>query len=122
MQHHVWDLTLPPSRPVRADDEMSVQEQETTHVPFTHSLASDSNPPDIPVGSAELEDSAQTMSTRRVTFKRPPNPVDRAGPPKRIRGDHDEDSPLLSAFHHSSGEGVCKFERWQRCLQRNKDA
>ena len=39
------------------------------------------------------------MSTRRITFKRPPNPDDRAEPPKRTRGDDDEDSALLSAYH-----------------------
>ena len=68
---------------------MSVQEQETTHVPFTHPSASESIPPGVPVGSVEAEDSAQTMSTRRITSKRPPNPVDGAEPPKRTRGDDD---------------------------------
>ena len=56
------------------------------------------------------------MSTRRITFKRPPNPVDRAEPPKRTRGDDEEDSALLSAYHHDlekisenmkDGRGVC---------------
>ena len=32
--------------------------------------------------------------------KRPPNPVNRAEPPKRTRGDDYEDSALLSAHHH----------------------
>ena len=41
---------------------------------------------------------AQTMSTRDITFTRP-NPLDRAEPPKRTRGDEDEDSALLSACH-----------------------
>ena len=49
MQHHVWDLTWCKSRPARADDEMSVQEHETTHAPFTHPSASESIPPDVPV-------------------------------------------------------------------------
>ena len=89
-----------PSRPVRADGEMSVKEHETTHVPFTHPSASESIPPDVPVGSVPPEDSAQTMSTRRITFNRPPNPLDRAEPPKRTRGDDDKDSALLSAYHH----------------------
>ena len=39
------------------------------------------------------------MSTRRITVKRSPNPVDRAEPPKRNRGDDDEDSALISACH-----------------------
>ena len=80
---------------------MSVQEHETTHVPFTHPSASESIPPDVPVASVEPEDSVQTMSTRRITFKRPPNPLDRAEPPKRTRGDDDDDhSALLSACQH----------------------
>ena len=65
-------------------------------VPFTHPSANT----DVPVSSVEPEDSAQTMSTRRITFKRPPNPVDRAEPPTRTRGDDDEDSALHSAYHH----------------------
>ena len=40
------------------------------------------------------------MSTRRITLKRPLNPLDRAEPPKRTRGDEDEDTALLSAYHH----------------------
>ena len=91
---------MPPSRAVRADAEVSVQEQETTHVPVIHPSASDSTPPDVPVGSVEPEDSAQTMSTRRITFKRPPNPLGCAEPPKRTRGDDDEDSALCFAYHH----------------------
>ena len=35
---------VPPSRPVRTDDEMSVQEHETTPVPFTHPSASETIP------------------------------------------------------------------------------
>ena len=35
---------VPPIRLVRNDDEMSVQEQVTTHVPFTHPSASESIP------------------------------------------------------------------------------
>ena len=62
-----------PSRPVRAEDEMSVQEHETTRVPFRHSSASETIPSDGPVTSVESEESAQTMSTRRIAFKRPPN-------------------------------------------------
>ena len=77
---------VPPSRRVRADDEMSVQEKEATHVPLTHLSASESTPLDVLVASVEPEDSAQTMSTRRITLKRPLNPLDRAEPPKRTRG------------------------------------
>ena len=57
---------VPPSRPVRADDEMSVQEHGTTRCPFTHPSASESIPPDDRVGSVPQEDSALTMSTRRT--------------------------------------------------------
>ena len=91
---------MPPSRRVRADDEMSVQEKEATHVPLTHLSANESTPLDVPVASVELEDSAQTMSARRITLKRPLNPLDRAEPPKRTRGDEDEDTALLSAYDH----------------------
>ena len=104
---------VPPSRPVRADDEMSVQEHETTHAPFTHPSASESIPPDVPVASVEPEDSVQTMFTRRITFKRPPNPLDRAEPLKRTRGDDDDgNSALLSAYPHDL----------KKCLQWNRDA
>ena len=48
----------------------------------------------------EPKDSVQSMSTRRITFKRPPGPLDRAEPPKRTRGEYDENSALLSADHH----------------------
>ena len=77
---------VPPSRPVRTDDEMSVQEHETSHVPFTHPSASETIPSDVLVTSVEPEDSVQTMSMRRIPFKRPPNPLDRVEPPKRTRG------------------------------------
>ena len=38
---------VPPSRPVRTDDEMSVQEHETTHVPFTHPSATETRSCDL---------------------------------------------------------------------------
>ena len=85
---------------VRTDDEMSVQEQETTHVPFTHPSASETIPSDVPVISVEPEDSVQTTSMRRISFKRPPNPLDRVELPKRTRGDDDDHSALHSAYHH----------------------
>ena len=95
---------VPPSRPVRTDDEMSVQEHETSHVPFTHPSASETIPSDVLVTSVEPEDSVQTMSMRRIPFKRPPNPLDRVEPPKRTRGDDDDHSALLSAYHHDLGK------------------
>ena len=85
---------------MRADDEISVQEHETTHVPFTHPSANESIPPDVPVPSVPPEDAAQTTSTRRISFKHPPNPLDLVEPPKRTRGDDDDHSALLSAYHH----------------------
>ena len=36
----------------------------------------------------------QTVSTRHITFERPPNPLDRAEPPKRTTADDDEDSVI----------------------------
>ena len=89
---------MPPSRPVRTDDEMSVQEPETTHVSVAHPSASETVPSDVLVASVEPADSVQTTSTRRILFKRPSNPLDRVEPPKRSRGDDDEDSALLSAY------------------------
>ena len=91
---------MPPSRPVRTDDDMSVQEPETTHVPVAHPSTSETIPSDVPVTSVEPEDSVQTTSMRRTLFKRPPNPLDRVEPPKRTRGDEDDHSALHSASHH----------------------
>ena len=51
---------VPASRPVRTEDEMSVQEHETTHVPFTHPSASETSPSGVPVTSVDPEDSVQT--------------------------------------------------------------
>ena len=90
---------MPPSRPVRTDDEMSVQEPETTHVPVAQPSTSETIPSDVPVTSVEPEDSVQTTPTRRILFKRPPNPLDRVEPPKRTSGDDDDHSALLSAYH-----------------------
>ena len=42
----------------------------------------------------------QTTPTRRILFKRPPNPLDRVEPPKRTRCDEDHHSAFLSAYHH----------------------
>ena len=91
---------MPPSRSMRTDDEMSVQEPETTHVSVAHPSASETVPSDVPVASVEPEDSVQTTSPRRLLFKRPPNPLDRVEPPKRTRGDEDVHSAFLSAYHH----------------------
>ena len=45
----------------------------------------------------------QTTSTRRILFKRPPNPLDRVEPPKRTRGDEDDHS-AFSACHQDLEE------------------
>ena len=89
---------MPPSRSMRTDDEMSVQEPATTHVCVAHPSASETIPSDVPVASVELEDSVPT-TPRRFPFKRPPNPLDRVEPPKRTRGDED-DLSAFSASHH----------------------
>ena len=39
---------VPPSRPMRTDDEMSVQEPKTTHVSVAHPSASETVPSDVP--------------------------------------------------------------------------
>ena len=46
---------VPPSRPVRAEDELSVHDHETTSVPFTHSSVSKTIPSDVPATSVEPE-------------------------------------------------------------------
>ena len=61
---------VPPSRLVRAADEMSVQEQETSHVPLPQPSASESAPPDVLVASVEPENSPHTVSTRRIMIWR----------------------------------------------------
>ena len=40
---------MPPSRPIRTDDEMSVQEPETTHVSVADPSGSETIPSDVPV-------------------------------------------------------------------------
>ena len=85
---------------MRTDDEMSVQEPETTHVPIAHPSTSETIPSDVPMAPVEPGNSVQTTSMRRILFKRPPNPLDRVEPPKRSRGDDDDHSALLSAYHH----------------------
>ena len=54
----------------------------------------------FPVASVEPENSPQTVSTRRITFRPPPNPLDRAEPPERTRADDDDGFALLSVHHH----------------------
>ena len=49
---------------------MSVQEHETTCVPVPHSSASETIPSEVPVTSVEPAESAQWVSTCRITFKR----------------------------------------------------
>ena len=91
---------MPPSRSMRTDDEMSVQEPETTHVSVAHPLASETIPSDVPAASVEPGDSVHIIPTRRILFKRPPNPLDRVELPKRTRGDEDDHSSFLSAYQH----------------------
>ena len=81
---------MPPSRPMRTDDEMSVQEPDTTHVSVAHPSASETIPSDVPVASVKPEDSVPTT---------PPNPLDRVEPPKRTRGEKDDHS-AFSAYYH----------------------
>ena len=81
---------MPPSRSMRNDDEMSVQEPETTHVSVAHPSASETIPSGVPVASVKPEDSVPTTPPRRLLFKRPPNPLDRVEPPKRTRSDEDD--------------------------------
>ena len=77
---------------MRTDDEMSVQEPETTHVSVAHPSASETIPSDVPVASVGPKNSVQTTSMRRILFKR-----DRVELPKRTRGDEDDHSafPLI---------------------------
>ena len=107
---------------MRTDDGMSVQEPETTHVSVAHPSASETIPSDVLVASVEPEDSVPTTSMRRILFKRPPNPLDRVELPKRTRGDDDDHSALDSAYHHDLEKVSENFERWEECLQWNRDA
>ena len=67
---------------------------------MAHPSASETIPSDVLVASVEPQDSVQTTPTRRLLFKRPPNPLDRVEPLKRNRGDEDDHSAFLSACHH----------------------
>ena len=69
-----------------------------------HPVASESAPPDSPVASVDPEISSQTVSTRRISFKRPPNPLNRAESPKRTKADEDDDSVFLSVYHRVLGK------------------
>ena len=98
---------VPPSRLVRAEDMKCKYMNQKRHIPFPHPSASESAPPDVSVASVQPENSSQTVSTRRITFKRHPNPLDRAETPKHARADDDDDCALLSVYHHD----------WRRCLK-----
>ena len=91
---------------MRTDDEMSVQEQETTHVSVGHPSASETIPSDVPVASVEPEDSVPTTPPRRILFKRPPNPLDRVEPSKRTEErERDYDfEPWFVSMNHSTGK------------------
>ena len=84
--------------------------------------ASETIPSDALVASIEQEDSVQTTSTRRFLFKRPPNPLDRVEPPKRTRGDEDDHSAFLSAYHHDLEKVSEILKNGKKCLQWNRDA
>ena len=92
---------VPSSRPVRADDEKCQWENEKRHM-FLSRILRQVNRLHLTFLLLQLnwKIQTQTMSTRRITFKRLPNPVDRAEPPKRTRGDDDEVSAHLSACQH----------------------
>ena len=79
---------------------MKCKYKNPTHVPVAHPSTNETIPSDVPVTSVEPEDPVQTTSMRRILFKRPPNPLDRVEPPKRTRGDDDDHSATLSAYHH----------------------
>ena len=121
MQHLGPDL-MPPSRPMRTDDEMPVQEPETTHVSVAHPSASETIPSDVPVASVEPENSVQTSPTRRILFKRPPNPLDRVEPPKRTRSDGDDHSAFLTAYHRDLEKVSENLERWDagQCMEHHQ--
>ena len=58
----------------------------------------------------------QTTSTRRILFKRPPNPLDRVEPPKRTRGDEGDHSAFLSAYHHDLDKVSENLKNWKSVL------
>ena len=112
---------MPPSRSMRTDDEMSVQEPETTHVSVAHFSASETIPSDFLVASVEPEDSVPTTPPRRLLFKRPPNPLDRVETPNRTRGDEDDHS-AFSSYHDDLEKVSENLKKWEWCLQWNRDA
>ena len=73
---------VPPSRPVRVDDEMSVQEHETTHVPFTHPAAGETIPSEVPVTSVEPEDSSADNVHESHQFQTSSTSVGPSGTPE----------------------------------------
>ena len=92
--------------PMRTDDEMSVQEPETTHVSVAHPSTSQTIPSDVPVASVEPEDLVPTTPPRRLLFKR-------LEPPKRTR-----------FFFHSCSDGVNdkrhRVQRWSVTTRRQE--
>ena len=51
-----------------------------------------------------------------------PNPLDRVEPPERTRGDDDDHSSLLSAYHHDLEKVSGNLKDGEECLQWNRDA
>ena len=82
---------------------MKLTETTRSHFPLPSAIGS--APLDVLVESFELENSSQTVPTRRITLEtRPPNQSNRdAHSEKRTRADDDFDSALLSVYQNDLG-------------------
>ena len=103
MQDHVLDLTWFLQINLR-ELMMKRQYKRQKRLDLPCHILEQMAPPDVPDDSVEPENSSRTMPTRRITFKRPPNPLDRCEPPeKNTRSNGDYDSALLSVYQHQLG-------------------
>ena len=76
---------VPPSRLVRADDQMSLQETQKSRSSVPHFSANESAPPDVRGASVELASASQPVPTRRITSKRHAHPLDLAEQKEKTR-------------------------------------
>ena len=98
---------MPPSRSMRTDDEMSVQEPGTTHVSVAHPSTSETISSDVPGGDNSSASYSVQTSSKSV------GPCGTSETYQRWRRWSFWIFGLSSWFT----EGVRKFEKWEWCLQ-----
>ena len=101
---------VPPSRLVRVDDEMSVQETQKSRTSVPHFSASESAPPDV--GMLRWNLSAHHSQSPRVAPRPSAMHIHKTllnNRRKRARADDDFDSALLAVDQHDQGKvsGKC---------------